>query len=356
MTTIATKRLHQQRLVKDFFQNPEDVVQWFGAVQAQEYAAAKWALALRMSNITDAQVEQAIADGAILRTHVMRPTWHFVIPADLRWLLELTGPRVKAAMASYFRQVGLDDATLSQTNRLLAAALESGKHLTRAELGSMLEQAGISTPNLRLSFILSYAELDRVVCSGARRGKQQTYALFDERVPPTTVLKREEALAKLTQRYFTSHGPATVQDFSWWSGLTVADAKAGIEMVKSELIQEVIDGKTYWFSPELQTEPPGSPIVHLLPPYDEYLVGYKDRSAVYDQKYNQQLSFSDNPLDHYTIAIDGQIAGTWTRMIKKSTLLIEFSPFQPLTNAEVEAIHAAAEKYGKFLGLDVKLP
>src|SRR6266568_4837740 len=241
---IAHQRLHNQFIAQQAFEKADDVVRWLGAVQAQDYAAAKWALGLRMQNSTDDLIEQAFTDGTILRTHVMRPTWHFVLPADIRWMLALTAPRVLATIAYYDRTLELDDAVFSQSNAVLAKALQGGKQLTRAELFSELQQAGIATDNLqRIGHILMHAELDGIICSGARRGKQFSYALLDERAPQARTLDCEEALAEFARRYFTSRGPATLQDFVWWSGLTVADARAGLEMVKPQLVHAVVDGQ-----------------------------------------------------------------------------------------------------------------
>jgi hypothetical protein len=211
---IAHQRLHNQLISRQTFEKAGDVVGWLGAVQAQDYAAAKWAVGQRVQEATDVAIDRAFADGAILRTHVMRPTWHFVTPADIRWMLQLTAPRVNALNASYYRQRALDDDIFKRSNAILAKALQGGKQLTRTELASVLQQAGIATGDLlRLTYLMIRAELDGVLCSGARRGKQFTYALLDEQAPQAKSLERDEALAELTRRYFTSHGPATLQDF-----------------------------------------------------------------------------------------------------------------------------------------------
>src|SRR6185503_5208433 len=239
---ITGLRLANQKLSTSTFKSPAEVVSWLGAVQAQDYAGAKWAVALRAPGLTDSDIEQAFTDGKILRTHVMRPTWHFVLPEDIRWMLELTAPRVLAAIAYMDRQLGLDKAIIKRSNAILAKALQGGNQLTRAELGSILQRSRVNTDDLRLGHLLSHAEVDGIICSGGRRGKQFTYALIDERAPRARTLKRDEALAELTRRYFVSHGPATVQDFVWWSGLTTADARNGLEMNKSRLIQETANG------------------------------------------------------------------------------------------------------------------
>ena len=358
---IAHQRLLNQHIVGTPFEKPADAVAWLGAVQAQDYAAAKWALGLRMQNSTDEIIEQAFTDGTILRTHVMRPTWHFVLPADIRWMLALTAPRVKAAIAHYDRTLGLDDTIFTQSNTLLAKALQGGKQLTRAELASVLQQAGIAIDNVqRTGHVLMHAELDGIICSGARRGKQFTYALLDERTPQARTLDRGEALAEFARRYFTSRGPATLQDFVWWSGLTVADAKTGLEMVTSQLMHEVVDGQTYWFSSSTSPTNDLSQTVYLLPNYDEYIVGYTDRSAIFDASHTQHLDARGNVLFQHTIVLNGRVVGTWKRTLKKDEVILTPSLFTPLTKDETRALAASIKRYGEFLDMavnvDVKLP
>ncbi|MHB8597652.1 MAG: winged helix DNA-binding domain-containing protein [Ktedonobacteraceae bacterium] len=351
---IAHRRLQNQHITQQIFAKPCEVVQWLGAVQAQDYAAAKWAVGLRLQDATDNALEQAFTNGDILRTHIMRPTWHFVSPADIRWLLALTSPYVNATNAYYYRQQALDDATLMRSNEVLAKALQGGKQLTRPELISALQQAGIVSDNpLRFGLIVMHAELDGIICNGARQGKQFTYALLDEWVPQTRPLEREEALAELARRYFISHGPATLQDFVWWSGLPVADAKTGLSMVKPLLLHEVVDDQTYWFSPSTQPAKDVAQTAHLLPNFDEYTVGYTDRSAVFDISHANKLdSRSNSPLS-YIMVLNGQIVGTWQRTIKKNEVIITPNLFTPLNEAEIRAFTTAANRYGAFLGLPV---
>ncbi len=353
---IAQQRLHNQLITRQTFEKAGDVVRWLGAVQAQDYAAAKWALGLRMQNSTDEIIEQAFAVGAILRTHVMRPTWHFVSPADIRWLLALTAPRVNAGNASWYRRLELDDALFIRSNAVLAKALQGGKQLTRAELVSVLQRAGIATDELqRFSYIIMRAELDGIVCSGARRGRQFTYALLDERAPQAMTLDRHEALAEVASRYFTSRGPATLQDFVWWSGLTVADARTGLEMVTTQLMHEVVDGQKYWFSSSASPSNDLSQTVYLLPNYDEYIVGYTDRSAVFDASHAQHLDARGNVLFQHTIVLNGLVVGTWKRILKKDEVMLTPSLFTPLTKDETHALAASAERYGEFLNMPVNV-
>ncbi len=333
-----------------------DVVSWLGAVQAQDYPAALWALGQRTQGATAATIEQALTVGTILRTHVMRPTWHFVSPADIRWLLVLTAPRVKALLAYYDRKLEVDATVLAHSSTVLTHALQGGRQLSRTELGALLQQAGIATGDLqRLGHLMMHAELDGLLCSGARRGKQFTYALLDERVPPTRPLAREEALGTLTHRYFTGHGPATLKDFGWWSGLAAADVKAGLDMVQAQLVHEVVAGQTYWQAEPLPFVRDPSPTAYLLSNYDEYGIGYSDRSAIVDPAHTAQRDPARPIYFGHMIVLDGQIVGAWKRVLGKGTVVITADTFIPFSGAEYAAFAAAAERYGAFLGLPVRL-
>jgi len=352
---ITVQRLHNQRLSETNFKTPNEVVQWLGAVQAQDYAAAKWALTQRMTDTTDAALDRAFANGSILRTHLLRPTWHFVTPRDIRWLLILTAPRVLKTLTSMDRQLEIDGALIKQSNAIIVRALRSDKQLTRSEIESALQERGIKTTNLRMTHFMMHAELDGIVCSGARRGKQFTYALLDARVPGTKSLTREEALAELASRYFSSRGPATLQDFVWWSGLTTIDARNGLELIKSKLNHETVHDQTYWF-PDLPSRKISKPHdVYLLPNYDEYLVGYADRSLMFDTTHINKLDSRGGVLFQHTVVINGRVAGTWKRTLKKNAVIIELSPFKAWTKSEQQAVSVAAERFGNFLELPVSL-
>ena len=353
---ITRQRLHNQHITHHTYDKPVDIVQWMGAVQAQDFAAAKWAIGLRMFDVTDNDVEQAFTDGAILRTHVMRPTWHFVSPSDIRWLLALTAPRVYTAIAYYDRQLELDGATFLLSHAALAKALQGGRQLTRTELASTLQQVGIATENgQRMTQLMMHAELDGIICSGARRGKQFTYTLLDERVPQTKLLDHDEALAALVRRYFTSHGPATMQDFMWWSGLTGDETKVGLEMNASQLFHERVNGQTYWFSELTPLAQNIAPTAYLLPNYDEYTVSYKDRSAVLDISHTDKFAVRDSILFNHVIVLNGQAVGTWKRTLTKDTVFVVLSPFTPLNTTEMHLVAEAADRYGAFLGLHVNM-
>ncbi|MGH9969463.1 MAG: winged helix DNA-binding domain-containing protein [Pyrinomonadaceae bacterium] len=352
---IAHQRLNNQRLSSRGLKKPADVVQWLGAVQAQDYYAAKWALGQRMQDASDDDIEEAFTKGEILRTHIMRPTWHFVAPADIRWLLKLTAPRVHAANRYYYRQLELDDAVVKRCNKVITRALQGGRHLTRESLRSAIQKAGIATGSpLRVAYILHRAELDRVICSGARKGKQFTYALLEERVPKAKTLSHDEALAELTRRYFTSHGPATVQDFVWWSGLTTADAKAGLKMVQNDLLQEVIKHKTYWLSSSSANKKRISQVAYLLPAFDEYLIAYKDRSDALAPAFNQKSVVGNLGFDA-PLVLGGYVVGAWKRTLTKSSVIVTVRPFAPLNGAGKQAVTSAVRRYGAFLGIKAEI-
>jgi hypothetical protein len=351
---IVPQRLYNQHLLGAAFARPEEVVEWFGAVQSQEYPGATWGIAQRMDGATQATLDRAYADGAILRTHAMRPTWHFVAPADIRWLLTLTSPRVHAVNASYHRKLELDTDVLARGATVLTNALQGGKHLTRTELAAALEQAGIiraSDDRLRLTYLVMHAELEGLICSGAMRGKQHTYALLDERVPPAGMLEHDEALAELTRRFFTSHGPATVKDCAWWSGLASSDVRIGLELNTSQLEMARVDGQVYWIGSDIHTAPPASPIAHLLPAYDEYTIAYKEHSAIFHPDYRELVVAAFG----IVIVIDGQIVGAWKRVIEKHHVLLTLEPFRALSEAEQQALDLAVQRYQAFLGKPIIL-
>ena len=344
-SAIAAARLANQRITKPLRGGPADVVEWLGAVQAQEYPFAKWALGLRMrSAATDTDIERAFDAGVILRTHVLRPTWHFVTPADIRWMLELTSPHIQRTMASYNRRLELDAATLNLALDVFARALEGGRHLTRAELAAHLERAGIVVKGQRLAHVVAHGELERVLCSGPRRGKHFTYALLAERAPTARSLPHDEALAELTLRFFRSHGPATIRDCNWWSGLSMANIKRGLEMNRASSVE--IDGKTYWTIGRALSLVGVRPQPHLtlLPIYDEYLVAYRDREAVPHGPMTITTESRAKVMFLHALVIDGAIAGTW-KPVKDQ---IEVTPLRRLTAAEREGIAAAAARYGAF--------
>jgi hypothetical protein len=325
-----------------------------GAVQAQDYGASKWGISQRTAGVTDAQINKEIDDGTIVRTHVLRPTWHFVAATDIGWMLTLSAPRVHAANAYWYRYHEVDDAVARRSRTVITKALRDGKHLTRADLGQALTKAKIEISNpTRLACIVMRAELDRVICSGARRGKQFTYALFEDRVRESTALQRDAALFELARTYFETRGPATLDDFSWWSGLTKADAKRGVEAAATHLEHESIEGRSYWFSAEraVRLSPP---LVHLLPNYDEYFVGFKDRSAFSARLKASGAEARTSALSGHLLVVNGQIVGGWRRTVVGHKMVIEPKLLIQLSEAERHAVETVTQRFGRFLELPAK--
>jgi Winged helix DNA-binding domain len=349
---IIALRQKNQRLLADPFVKPVDVVKWLGAVQSQDYAGAKWALANRLKNPRELEIDQAIDAGDILRTHVLRPTWHFVLPEDIRWMTELTEPRISAFSAKYFRDFNLDNSVLKRSNKIVVKSLQSGVHLTRKELGDALDRAGIATNDLRLTYIIFHAELNQLICNGARRGKQFTYALLDDRAPNTKRLEKDEALSELSLRYFRSRGPATVKDFVWWSGLSPVDGSRAVEMIKPNLETVDVAGETYFLLESSLVKPKKKSSVHLLPAYDEYTVSYKDRSLVIDPTFEDRAG---NGIFNPNIIINGQVKGLWRRELKGKNIVMEIQYFSKVGTSIHQMVVSTAKRYAKFIGKELSI-
>ena len=349
---IALQRLSNQQLVQTRFKLPGEVASWLGALQGQDYAGAKWSLGLRLPGSTEVGIEQAIVERTIVRTWALRGTLHFLAAVDARWMLALLSKRLIAGSARRNRELELDEHTLVRSNDLLAQAVGGGAQRTRAELLSVLEQNGISTDGQRGIHMLWRASLDGLLCQGITRGKNSIFFAFEELPNSAKTQGRDEALAELAGRYFTSRGPATLPDFVWWSGLLASEARAGLEAVRSKLDKEIIDGQTYWFSPSESKLKESSADVYLLPGFDEYLLAYKDRSASLDVPNYKRLTPTNGMLPA-TIVSAGRVIGTWKRTFKKDTVVITPNPFEAIGSEESEALAVAAKRYGEFLGMMV---
>jgi hypothetical protein len=346
---IIKLRLLNQQLAESKFTKPQELVSWMGAIQAQDYGMAKWAIGLRLAGSDDTIVETAFNKGRILRTHVLRPTWHFVTPQDIRWMLELTAPRILSSLVHNDRHLSLDKRVLKKTNDVLGKALEGGKQLTRDEVRSVLQRARIDTSELRFMHLLEHAELDRVICSGARKENKFTYALFDDRVSSRT-MQRDEALAELTKRFFTTRGPATIYDFAWWSGLSVSDAKKGIEMIKRKFKRTIIDGKEYFFRVPASFSTEISQTALLLPNYDEYVISYKNRTESIDRKHLAVILKERNAVFTNAILINGKIEGLWQRSFRNNSVIVTTRSFSTLSKSRHELVTRSVNRYAKFLG------
>lgn len=351
---ISTLRLHNQQIASTNFKTAKELVDWMSAMQAQDYNQAKWAIGVRLPHLTEAQIESAFNQGEIIRTHLMRPTWHFVSDDDIYWLLELTAKQIKSTTKSRHRDLGLTENELKKSKEVLVKSLEGNRSLTREELGDQLNRAGINTFEQRLPHILMDAEIDGIICSGAISGKKQTYVLLAERVPVKKIITKEEALALLAKKYFTSHGPATLADFVWWSGLPITDARKALEMNKETLISETIGTETYWFANTINRASSPTNSVYLLPAFDEYLISYKNRSAAITADHHTK-AISNNGIFWPIIVVNGQISGLWKRTLKKDTVLIELNHFRPHNKKEIGLIEKAAESFGRFSGKKVEV-
>ena len=355
MASIVSRRLHAQGLAGTTAGSAVDVLRRMGAIQAQDYGAATWGLGLRCRRSTEIEVDRLFDGGSILRTHLMRPTWHFVLPEDVRWLLDLTGPRVRQGAAGRYRELGIDAAAISRSQAAFTAALAGGRHLTRPELGEVLARAGVPPNGQRLPHLLMAAELDGLIVSGPRRGRQFTWALLDERVPPARPLERDEALLELTLRFFRSRGPAQVQDFVWWSGLTAADARAGIAAAGGGLGREVLDGREHWCDAAAPAPSRSRRVAHLLPNFDEYTVAYRDRSAIHSDGAIDPAMLSFGSILSNVVIVGGRVRGAWARHVTAGELRVELRLPEPLTGAEREAVEAAVSRLGGFLGRPAQL-
>jgi len=347
--TIGAHRLASQQIARPRCSDPAEVVRRLGAVQAQDYLAALWAVGARTVGADERSVERAIAERRIVRTWPMRGTIHFVAPADVRWMLELLAPRVVQRSQARLRGLGIDAATLAASADVIGRALAGGRCLTRPALYAALEAAGIAAGGQRGLHILGQLAHARLLCFGPRDGKQPTFTLLDEWLPGAPSLPPDEALATLALRYFTGHGPATVQDFVWWSGLTLREARAGLAAVAGQLSEARVDGQAYYFA-EAPAEP-GDPAAFLLPSFDEFLIAYRDRDASLDPAYKDAIVPGANGIFNPIMVCAGHVVGTWRRTLRPRHVEVALCPFQPLAEGHAEALRAAAERYRQFLGL-----
>lgn len=348
-------RLHQQLLTRQPFTSPAQIVQWFGAVQAQDFFGALWGVGQRLNKPSiEATVEKALTEKTIIRTWPMRGTLHFVAAQDARWMLKLLAPRVMRKIASIHRKAGLDQSVFEKAKPILIEALKGGRQLTRDEIYQAWEQQGISTKSMRGMLILGALAYESLICFGTRNDKQQTFVLLDEWIPKTKEFTEEESLKELAIRYFTSHGPATIKDICWWAGITMAEAKRGIELAGEDLEKYEVEGKTYWTAPGIMIDKlSDSKEAYLLPAYDEYTIAYKDRSDLFDPLNTKSISTGSG--FWATAILNGRIVGTWRRTLDKTSVTIELASTRSFSTKEKSLIQDAANDYGSFLGKTPKV-
>ena len=349
---IARRRLRNSGLVRSSFTSAVDVVRWHVAVQAQDWGPTKWSIGERASGVTDADVDAALARGSIVRTHLLRPTWHVVAREDVRWLLALTGPIVQRGNARRLRELNLDATQLARSQRVISRALEGGERLTRVELGKRLAGARVDPGGQRLPYILMHCELEALIGSAGLSGKQHTYGLLDERVPgDRRRFDRDEAVVELTRRYLAGHGPASPQDLGWWSSLSIGDVRKALEALGEDVRSETVDGVELWMSAE---EPAGAAAVrgvHLLPPYDEVIVGYRQSRYLGDPRAPEAMAaWKDRTLPNGVILVRGRVAGLWRRATDPGQVRVDAHLFGGLEATARGGLESAVRRLGRFLG------
>ena len=351
---IARRRIRNSRLTGDRFETPDEAVRWHLAMQAQEYGPATWSIGQRSKGIGHADIDRALTEGTIVRTHVLRPTWHFIARDDVRWLLALSGSRVLQGNAGRYRQLGLDARTLARAEEVIASALEGDNRLTRDELAAILDRRKLDREGQRMPYFLMHCELEALVCSGGRKGKQQTYALLDERVPAGGPrLDREEAVVELVRRYLTSHGPATVKDLSWWSGLTMTDLRAALGALDDEVTSEEVDGLTFWSATsERSRRPSAARGAHLLQTYDELVVGYTESRFHGDISGDlARQAWSDRTFPTGIFLLHGRVGGHWRRTIEAKRVRVSIHTYGGVDAADTRTLESAVTRLGRFVGL-----
>ena len=349
---IANHRFFHQQLAESKFTAAKELVRWMGAIQAQDFQMSKMAVGLRVKNATEKSIESALHTGEIIRMHLLRPTWHLVSAEDVTWMLALSASHIQSAMRARDRELELTAAIFSKSNAILESSLRDGNHLSRQELIVKLKEAGIAVDNNRASHLLMHAESEGIICSGKLIANQLSYAILSERVPLKKKFGQDEALAELAKRYFTSHGPATLSDFSWWSGLSVSKSRIGLEMVSKDLETFTSEGKTYWFSgvsiPKMNTE-----VVHLLPAYDEFIISYTDRNASIRKEIHSK-AVSSNGLFRPVLVQNGQVVGIWKREPKKEKIRITTHLFGEADQYLEQKIRKAIKSYTRFLDKQIE--
>ena len=349
--TLRRFRLAAQCIEGSEFTTPADVVAWMLALQGQDLPGAKWSVGLRAPGSTLTDVDAALANGQIIRSWPMRGTLHLVPAVDIGWMLRLTGERTLRSLATRHRELGLDDATFGRAGDIATKVLEGGRSATRAELFQGFEAAGIVTAGQRGPHLIGQLHQTRQLCLGPMRGNDQAVVLLDEWVPHPRMLDREEALGEFVRRYFTSHGPETLRDFAWWTKLTVRDTTIGMALAREHLEELIVDDVSYWMAPGLPDR--ASRRVHALPGFDEFLLGYQDRSASLAAEHAPMTVPGNNGMFLPTIVIGGSVAGLWRRKKTVAGVTVTPLPFGTLSARQLSGFGAAAAAYSRFLGVPV---
>lgn len=346
--SITSMRLINQQLVNADFKTPGELVSWMGAIQSQDFTMGKWAIGVRLPGITDKEVEEAMNRGEFVRTHILRPTWHFVAAEDIYWMLELSSPRLRVGCRTYDKMFGITDEQIVKTNSLITKLLDKEPNQTRQEIAEKLQAEGVLGDNDRLYYTMFRAEMDGIICNGVPKGRFQTYDLLEKKVPkPISIIGKEESLYKLAYKYFRSHGPATLQDFIWWSGLKTTDARKAIELIKSDFLSETIENQTYIFHESCAGYKPESDMIHFLPAFDETFVSYKDRKEILALEHHKKVIVS-NGVFQPTISRNGEVIGTWRRATGKKQIVINTNYIYKPTKKLEKLIKKATDELCAF--------
>lgn len=349
---VLRRRLATQRLTSAPLPRAADAVRLLTCVQSQERDHAFFSLGLRSKDATYTAVRAAFDHGDIVRTHILRPTWHFVAPEDLRWILALTSHRVERAMAARHRQLGLDDSeVLHRALDLLPELLRGRRYLTRKEIGAeFTTRKGLPAPGEQLGHILLLAELRGLICSGPIKGTQHSYALLDEVIPPTPQRDTDEALVELVRRFFAGHGPASVQDFARWSSLTVTDTRAALAEIGDDLERVEVDGASLWFDPSLPSRTTLRDSAFLLPVYDEVVLTYP--ALTFPTAARHPHAASDDPF-WARVIVDRVNVGLWKRAVKPAGVRVETRLAPGLGAEQRAAVQLAAQRMADFHELEL---
>jgi hypothetical protein len=351
---ITYLRLINQQIAAQKFKTVKKLVGYMGALQAQDYAMGKLAIGLRLKNITDKPVEKAINHGEIIRTHALRGTWHFVAAEDLWWMLNLSADKIKKQLRTRHKQLELNEKDFSRSFGIISNMMKGGKHITREEIVLRLEKEKFNITENRTSFILLQAELEGIICKGKIVNNNHAYTLMDYWIPAKKELTREEAIAKLALKYFSSHGPATVQDFVWWSGLTLTEAKAALNNIKQHLTSLGVASHTYWLTSQTHIPSNHPDSVYLLPAFDEFIISYTDRSAALAAQHLKKV-ISSNGIFWPVVVINGQVTGIWKRSFTKDKIAIEMGYFKPHNKIIKKQIEQSVNVIENFTGKKILL-
>ncbi|MDD4777628.1 MAG: winged helix DNA-binding domain-containing protein [Fermentimonas sp.] len=346
-TELLNLRLYNQLLSAHTLKDPVEIVSYMCAIQSQALEMAKWAIGSRLKECSNKSVTDALNTGEIIRTHILRPTWHFVAAEDIYWMYELSYSRLKPVYQSYAKMLKADETLLYSYLPHIESLLRDGRHLTKQEIGNKLKDVGFELDDNNLSVLLSFAELERIIVNGRLDGNKQTFTLLEEWSPYRKSISRDEALERLADKFFRSHGPATLQDFVWWSGLTLTECRKALEMINPSFVSEMVNGRECWMANDIRTPPVNVNSALLLAPFDEFLVSYKDRSEIFDSDHLRRV-VTKNGIFSPTIMLNGKVIGTWKKIMKRNNTEIVLSFFEKVNKCVANLFEPEKKRLEEF--------